>query len=93
MLVISRRRGQRILIGDGIEIIVTEVHRSSVKLGIRAPRGVGIVRAEIVDDVVSSDESLGARAAATGEPTPDEPSPPGGASSDGEQDDERDRSG
>ncbi|MEY4551367.1 MAG: Global regulator protein family, partial [Pseudomonadota bacterium] len=44
MLVISRRKGQRVAIGEEIELVITEVHRSSVKLGIRAPRGLTVLR-------------------------------------------------
>ena len=51
MLVISRRKGQRVSIGDEIELIVTEVHRSSVKLGIVAPRGLTVLRGEIRDSI------------------------------------------
>jgi carbon storage regulator len=51
MLVISRRKGQRIAIGDDIEIVITEVHRSSVKLGIRAPRGYTVLRGEVSDAI------------------------------------------
>lgn len=51
MLVISRRKGQRVTIGDDIELVVTEVHRSSVKLGIRAPRGLTVLRGEIRDSI------------------------------------------
>lgn len=49
MLVISRRKGQIITIGDDIEIVVTEVHRSSVKLGIRAPNGLLVLRKEAAE--------------------------------------------
>ena len=51
MLVISRRKGQRVSIGDEIELVVTEVHRSSVKLGIRAPRGLTVLRGEVRDSI------------------------------------------
>ncbi|MEO8182512.1 MAG: carbon storage regulator [Deltaproteobacteria bacterium] len=51
MLVISRRKGQRVSIGDEIELVITEVHRSSVKLGIRAPRGLTVLRGEIRDSI------------------------------------------
>jgi carbon storage regulator len=51
MLVISRRKGQRVSIGDDIELVVTEVHRSSVKLGIRAPRGLTVLRGEVHDSI------------------------------------------
>ena len=46
MLVLSRRKGQTIRIGDDIEIIVKRVHRSSVKLAIRAPAGLLVLRGE-----------------------------------------------
>jgi carbon storage regulator len=51
MLVISRRKGQRVSIGEEIELVVTEVHRSTVKLGIRAPRGLTVLRGEIRDSI------------------------------------------
>lgn len=51
MLVISRRKGQRITIGDEIELVVTELHRSTVKIGIRAPRGYVVLRGEVHDSI------------------------------------------
>jgi carbon storage regulator len=46
MLVLSRKEDQRIAIGTGIEVIVLEVRRGRVKLGITAPDDVSIHRAE-----------------------------------------------
>jgi carbon storage regulator len=57
MLVISRRKGQRVSIGEEIELVVTEVHRSSVKLGIRAPRGLTVLRGEIRDSIEEANRS------------------------------------
>ena len=57
MLVISRRKGQRVAIGDEIELVVTEVHRSSVKLGIRAPRGLTVLRGEVRDSIEEANRS------------------------------------
>jgi len=51
MLVISRRKGQRIAIGDDIEIVITEVHRSNVHVGLRAPRGYTVLRGEVSDAI------------------------------------------
>lgn len=48
-LVLSRRKGQTILIGANIRVRVAEVHRSSVKLHIEAPHGFDIVRGEIAE--------------------------------------------
>jgi carbon storage regulator len=54
MLVISRRKGQRITIGDDIEIVVTAVHKNGVKLGIAAPRGLIVLRGEVRDAILSA---------------------------------------
>ncbi len=51
MLVVSRRRGQRVLLGDDIVVVVNEVARGVVKLGISAPARCSIVRGEIHDAV------------------------------------------
>jgi len=48
-LVLTRREGETIRIGDSIVITVTEVWPQGVKLAIRAPRSVPIVRGEIDD--------------------------------------------
>ena len=47
MLVIRRRAGESILIGDGIEVQVTEIGLHRVKLGIRAPKDVLVLRKEV----------------------------------------------
>jgi carbon storage regulator len=47
MLVIRRRVGETLLIGKEIEVEILESGSSQVKLGIRAPRSIGVVRKEI----------------------------------------------
>lgn len=47
MLVIRRRPGETLVIGEGIEIEVLDASPSQVKLGIRAPLSVPVVRKEI----------------------------------------------
>lgn len=49
MLVLSRRDGERILIGDSITVTVTRIGENTVKLGIDAPRDVPVIRAELKD--------------------------------------------
>jgi carbon storage regulator len=51
MFIVARRKGQRIVIGNDIEIIVTELSRTTVKLGILAPKPYSILRGEIRDNV------------------------------------------
>ena len=47
MLVLSRKPGERVLIGQDVELVVLEVDGDRVKLGFDAPRYVPICRAEI----------------------------------------------
>ncbi len=46
MLIIARHKGQRILIGDDVEVVVTELSKGVVKLGIVAPTSLTILRGE-----------------------------------------------
>jgi carbon storage regulator len=47
VLVISRRPGEILMIGEGVEVEILESSHSQVKLGIRAPKQVTILRKEI----------------------------------------------
>lgn len=50
MLVLSRRPCERIRIGDNITITIVRIGPNTVRLGIDAPRGVNIVRDELLED-------------------------------------------
>ena len=47
MLVIQRRAGEAVLIGEDVEITVIDITASRVKLGIQAPAQITILRKEI----------------------------------------------
>jgi carbon storage regulator len=47
VLIVARRKGQRIRIGENIEVVVTEISRGEVRLGIVAPKEVPVVREEM----------------------------------------------
>jgi carbon storage regulator len=47
MLVIRRRPGESLVIGEDVEIEILDSTRSHVKLGIRAPKSVVVLRKEI----------------------------------------------
>lgn len=47
MLVLTRKCGESIRIGDDIEIIVTAIETNKVKIGIRSPRHVPVHRQEL----------------------------------------------
>lgn len=47
MLMMKRRAGESILIGDDIEIHLAHIGRSRVKIGIQAPRNIPVVAKEV----------------------------------------------
>lgn len=51
LLVITRKKGESILIGDDIEITVSKVEDGSVKLAINAPKEMTILRKELFEEV------------------------------------------
>ena len=57
MLTLTRKVGESIRIGDDIEIVVKEIRRNQVRIGIVAPREVPIYREEVYESIKSEDES------------------------------------
>jgi carbon storage regulator len=59
MLVLSRRPGEQIHIGNDISFVVLEVRGNRVRIGINAPRSVPVARAELLEFTASAcaDES------------------------------------
>ncbi len=62
MLILSRKIGQHIVIGGGIEITVVDVRGEQVRLGITAPRSVAVHRKELLEQVTA--ENIEAAASA-----------------------------
>ena len=62
MLVLTRRVGERVVVGEEIEITVVSVRGDQVRLGIAAPREVSIYRAEVAE-AVRRENAAAARAA------------------------------
>lgn len=54
MLVLSRKAGETIWIGEDIEIVISEVKGEQVKIGIKAPRSIDVIRGELRQDVSTS---------------------------------------
>lgn len=50
MLVLSRKAGEKLLIGKDIVVTVTRIGNKNVRIGIEAPSHVNIVRAELERD-------------------------------------------
>jgi len=67
MLVLGRKVGERILVGEDIVLTVVSAGRDGVRIGIEAPREVRIHRAEIVDQVAEDNRAAVADGAAAAE--------------------------
>lgn len=68
MLILTRRAGEKLVLGDDIVISVIEVRGEAVRIGIQAPRSMAVHREEIwlqlqqanADAASPSDEAIGA---------------------------------
>ena len=54
MLVLTRKPGERILIGDDIVVTILDVRGDGIRVGVDAPRGIKIQREEILRAVTES---------------------------------------
>lgn len=60
MLILTRKVGESVLIGDDISITVLSVRGNQVKLGVQAPKEVSVHREEIYQRILQSkDEQIG----------------------------------
>lgn len=51
MLVLARKVGQSIIIGDNIELTVIEVRGEQVRIGIDAPKAISVHRKELLEQI------------------------------------------
>jgi carbon storage regulator len=56
MLVLTRKVGQRLMVGEDVVVTVLSVRNGQVRIGIEAPRSVSIRREELEALPVASDE-------------------------------------
>ena len=64
MLIITRRPGEKIMLGDDIVVHVMEIVGNSVRVGIQAPRSVPVYREEIWDAVREENQAAAGAAPA-----------------------------
>ncbi len=57
MLVIKRKQGEALLIGDDIEINIVNIDNGSVKIAISAPKSVAILRKELYKEVEEENQN------------------------------------
>lgn len=56
MLVLSRKKGESIMIGDDIELVVVEIKGDQVRLGVKAPKHIEVYRNEVFTAISESNK-------------------------------------
>lgn len=57
MLVLNRKLGESIILGENIEIRILDIQDGKIKIGIEAPKEVSILRKEVYDAVKSENQN------------------------------------
>jgi carbon storage regulator len=70
MLVLSRKIGETLMIGDDIKITINRIAGNRVTVGVEAPHHVKIVRGELERFIAEPNSNTGAAVTATPEQTP-----------------------
>ena len=58
MLILTRRVGEALMVGDDTKIVVLGVKGSQIRLGINAPKDIEVHREEIFDKINTKDDSI-----------------------------------
>lgn len=71
MLIVTRRPGEKVMLGEDIVVEVIEVSGSNVRIGIAAPKSVPVYREEIWTAVREENAAAAATPSDVSLPTPD----------------------
>jgi carbon storage regulator len=56
MLILGRKEGEEIYLGNNIKIKITDINNGAVKIGIDAPREVLVLRGELKENIEASNK-------------------------------------
>ena len=59
MLILTRRSGEAVIVGDNVRIAVLDIRGNQVRLGVEAPREVTVHREEVYQRIVEEQGSAG----------------------------------
>lgn len=57
MLALTRKKGESIIIGDNIEIVILGIAGEQVKIGIHAPRDISVHRQEVYEQIQNENKA------------------------------------
>jgi len=60
VLVLSRKVGERILIGDKIAVTVVKIGHGGVRIGVEAPPELAVVREELAEELKRAEQAIAA---------------------------------
>jgi carbon storage regulator len=66
VLVLTRKRGERILVGEDIVITILDIKGDAIRIGVDAPSGVRIQRHEVIAAIAEANVAASAADAAAG---------------------------
>lgn len=69
MLVLSRQRDEKIIIGDNIVITIVDIRGDKVRLGIEAPKDITVHRQEVYEAIQRENQRRAAEAEQASQPT------------------------
>jgi carbon storage regulator len=67
VLVLTRREGECFTLGDDIEVEILDIKPGVIRVGIRAPRSVRIMRSELVAAVAASNQEAALKVTVLGD--------------------------
>jgi len=54
MLVVTRKKDEKLMIGNEVEVQILKIGKNSVRIGIRAPQNISVHRFEVYEDILAS---------------------------------------
>ena len=56
MLVLARKKGQSIVINDNIEVVIVDIQKDVIRLGIKAPESISVFRKELYEEIAKENK-------------------------------------
>ncbi len=57
MLILTRKLGESIIIGEKVQLSVVEINKNNIKIGINAPKDITIYREELFEKIKKENKS------------------------------------